>query len=429
MGRTVRDHRLESRAAREKLAPRSEPYWRTINQGAHLGYYRGARVAKWVARWRSPGATGGYCKTTLGEADDFTDADGDRVLSYRDAQDAARMWFDEQARGGTKPQLPFTIGDALDEYLKGFTGKDVQSAKYRIEALIRPALGHIEVAQLKRKQVRDWHRERAAASIRLRTRKGASEQNERAFDDSDPDAVRKRRATANRDLTVLKAALNRAADDREGLPVDEWRSVKPFPDVEVARRRYLSDDEARRIVNAMSPDFRPITQASLLTGGRYTELRRARAGDFDRESRTLWLAETKSAKPRPVYLDEDGTALLEQQSAGKTSEALLFPRPDGRSWTASQQNRPMAEACRKAKILPRATFHDLRRSYGARMARQGVPMAVIAEALGHADERITRKHYAHLSPSYVADTVRGAVSGLGIVSPGNVARLPVKERA
>jgi hypothetical protein len=53
---------------------------------------------------------------------------------------------------------------------------------------------------------------------------------------------------------------------------------------------------------------------------------------------------------------------------------------------------------------------------------KGVPIAVIAEALGHADERITRKHYAHLSPSYVADTVRANVAGLGIVSSSNLIR-------
>lgn len=54
------------------------------------------------------------------------------------------------------------------------------------------------------------------------------------------------------------------------------------------------------------------------------------------------------------------------------------------------------------------------------MALKGVPMAVIAQALGHADERITRRHYAHLSKSYVAETVRGAVIGLGIVESSNV---------
>jgi integrase len=37
---------------------------------------------------------------------------------------------------------------------------------------------------------------------------------------------------------------------------------------------------------------------------------------------------------------------------------------------------------------------------------RGVPMGVIAAQLGHADTRMTEKHYAHLAPSYVADTIR-----------------------
>ena len=37
---------------------------------------------------------------------------------------------------------------------------------------------------------------------------------------------------------------------------------------------------------------------------------------------------------------------------------------------------------------------------------RGVPMGVIAAQLGHADTRMTERHYAHLSPNYVANTVR-----------------------
>ena len=33
-------------------------------------------------------------------------------------------------------------------------------------------------------------------------------------------------------------------------------------------------------------------------------------------------------------------------------------------------------------------------------------MGVIAAQLGHADTRMTEKHYAHLAPSYVAQTIR-----------------------
>ena len=51
---------------------------------------------------------------------------------------------------------------------------------------------------------------------------------------------------------------------------------------------------------------------------------------------------------------------------------------------------------------------------------RGVPMAVIAEQLGHADTRMTERHYAHLSPSYVADAIRAGFPSLGIVEDSNV---------
>jgi integrase len=144
--------------------------------------------------------------------------------------------------------------------------------------------------------------------------------------------------------------------------------------------------------------------------------------DFDRQSQTLWLRETKAGVARAVYLEGEGVRLLDQAIAGKKATDLIFPRPDGKRWGPSQQARPLAAACAAAKLEPTG-FHDLRRTYGARLALRGVPMAVIAEALGHADERVTRRHYAHLSKSYVADTVRGAVAGLGIVQSSNLARI------
>jgi integrase len=65
-------------------------------------------------------------------------------------------------------------------------------------------------------------------------------------------------------------------------------------------------------------------------------------------------------------------------------------------------------------------FHGLRHSYASRLAMRGDPLAVIAAQLGHSDTRMVEKHYGHLSPSYVADTVRAAFGTLGIVEPSNV---------
>ena len=78
------------------------------------------------------------------------------------------------------------------------------------------------------------------------------------------------------------------------------------------------------------------------------------------------------------------------------------------------------EACKRAKIKPAVSFHVLRHTHGSTLAMRGVPMGIIAEQLGHADTRMTEKHYAHLAPSYVADTIRAHFPNLGIARENNV---------
>jgi integrase len=63
-----------------------------------------------------------------------------------------------------------------------------------------------------------------------------------------------------------------------------------------------------------------------------------------------------------------------------------------------------------------------RGDFGILMARRSPCAAfrVIAEQLGHADTRMTEKHYAHLAPSYVADTIRAHFPTLGIAEESTV---------
>jgi integrase len=82
--------------------------------------------------------------------------------------------------------------------------------------------------------------------------------------------------------------------------------------------------------------------------------------------------------------------------------------------------RRQMEACKRAKIKLAVSFHVLRHTHGSTLAMRGVPMGIIAEHLGHADTRMTEKHYAHLAPSYVADTIRAHFPNLGIARENNV---------
>jgi hypothetical protein len=91
MARTLRDAALDTRTARLRLASSRKPYWRSVEAGFQLGYRRGERGGVWRAR-RYIGDMK-YLEATLGVADDDTDADGVKVLSYRDALKAAREWW------------------------------------------------------------------------------------------------------------------------------------------------------------------------------------------------------------------------------------------------------------------------------------------------------------------------------------------------
>ena len=93
---------------------------------------------------------------------------------------------------------------------------------------------------------------------------------------------------------------------------------------------------------------------------------------------------------------------------------LVFLRADGEPWGASHQKRPLDEASARAGITPAVTFHILRHTHGSHLAMNGVPMGVIAKQLGHADTRMTEKHYAHLAPNYVAQTIRANFPRLGL---------------
>ena len=111
--------------------------------------------------------------------------------------------------------------------------------------------------------------------------------------------IRARRATANRNLTVLKAALNHAWQGGKITGSDEaWRKVKPFRGADAARVRYLQIDECTRLLNACEPDFRRLVRGALVTGARYGELCRADVRDFNPDSASLLVRESKGGKPR-----------------------------------------------------------------------------------------------------------------------------------
>ena len=283
------------------------------------------------------------------------------------------------------------------------------------------------MSKLTTKRIRDWlgalaQTSRLPRAARFKASRVAVDR-DGAVAAGDRNAIRARRATANRTLTVLKAALNHAFHEGQAASDEVWRKAKPFREVDVPVVHFLSLDDCLRLVNATEGKFRDLVRAALLTGCRYGELTRVRAGDVNHGTGTVTLRETKAGKPRHVALTDEGAALMTELTAGRPANGLVFLRDDGKPWGPSHQQRPLLTASTAARLVPPATFHVLRHTYASTLAMKGVPMGVIAAQLGHADTRITERHYAHLAPNYVAETVRAALPSFGIVDRTNVTPL------
>jgi integrase len=411
---------LDSPSARAKLKVSGKPHYRLIDVGLHIGYRRGRTGGRWVARFYVGDEK--YETLTIGVADDAQAADGAEILTFSQAQAKARQLSDER-RKPKGEQGPYSVGQALDAYVERLEAehkKSLSDTRNRIANHIRPTFGATAVDALTREELAKWLKQLAERPRRVR---GKKDQKSRALEKpTTDDERRQRRASANRTLTVLRAALNQAFRDGKASSDSAWRAVKPFREVERARVRYFATDEIKRLVNAAQGEFRTLVNAALFTGCRYGELARMRVGDFNPDAGTVFVGQSKSGKARHVILTEEGQRFFKQLVTGKASDALMLAKADDSEWGPSHQIRPMNEACDAAKIA-RAGFHTLRHTAASHLVMSGVPLPVVAQNLGHADSRMTEKHYAHLAPSYLAEQIRKFAPTFGTVENTNVTSL------
>lgn len=298
MARKIRHARLGSRSVRVTLPIRREPYWTGMALGCHVGYRKLSAGGTWIGRWRNR-KDGQRRYKALGSADDHLDADGRGVLDFAQAQTKAREFFkrmertaagDFQASDGL-----YTVDQTLESYFRDREDrghKSVESDRQKARSLISERLGGLAVSRLTKSKIVEWMSELVATPPGVRSAKGKAAQFRAA---SDP---RARRATANRTFALLRAALNKAHADGRIPHDDAWRMIKPFGAAAASRVRILTDDEARRFLNACRPDFRQLATAAILTGARYSELARLLVEDFKRDVGKLHIRFSKSGHER-----------------------------------------------------------------------------------------------------------------------------------
>jgi integrase len=191
--------------------------------------------------------------------------------------------------------------------------------------------------------------------------------------------------------------------------------------VDRARSRYLTINEAMRFLAACDEVFRPLARAALETGCRCGELTRLEVGDFDPAAGTIFVRKSKTARSRHVILTPEGAKHFADMCRGRPANATMFTRPDGQAWRETNHQLYVRRANARARITPPITFHGLRHTYASLSIMNGMPLQVVAKALGHVNTKMVEAVYGHLSADFVTSSIR---AGAPRFVQNNVTPLP-----
>lgn len=203
-------------------------------------------------------------------------------------------------------------------------------------------------------------------------------------------------SSVNRDLATLKHALNLAV---------KWGYLNGSPAKAVSklreprgRVRYLTKEEADRLIGSCSGTLRPIVLTALHTGMRLGEILNLDWEDVDLERRQIRIVDAKNGDFRVVPING---ILYNNLSSLNGREGRVFRNRSGFPYT--NVSNIYRRAVRKAGIED-FRFHDIRHTCASWLAMKGVSLSTIGELLGHRTPQMTMR-YAHLSPSYMQDVV------------------------
>jgi integrase len=198
----------------------------------------------------------------------------------------------------------------------------------------------------------------------------------------------------NRYLAVTRCLLRTTRD--------EWQWIDKMPKIrmlhgEVERDRWLTREEAQRLVAACAPHLAAIVRFALATGCRAREIVNLEWNRVDLKRATAWLDQTKNGTPRGVPLNRDSVAVLESQ-IGKHPRYCFTYR--GSPIRYELTNSAWQHACEKAK-LTNLRFHDLRHTWASWHRQAGTTCDELKD-LGGWKSRVMVDRYAKFGTEHLA---------------------------
>lgn len=210
-------------------------------------------------------------------------------------------------------------------------------------------------------------------------------------------------ATINRQLTIAKAAFN--------IAVREWEWCKENPFTKVSsekgankRTRWLTLDEENRLLAVCAKWLRDFIIFAAWTGIREGNIINLEKRQIDLSKKLIHIGgntnhRTKNNNPLAVPMNERIFMLLKGKINKQVNvNSFVFTSPLGKKISPNNLRRSFRKSIIKAGIKD-LTLHDLRHTYGTRLAQAGVDIYTIAKLLGHKDIRATQRYVHHCTKS------------------------------
>jgi integrase len=405
---------IDTKRGREALAARREPYWYKLSRDRHLGLRKLSQdsFGSWIARFRDEARQRHY--KSLGECSDTFGFDAAKV--------AAEVWFRDREQGVRERDEdgPATVATACREYVRSLVAEERRdSARDAHMRFRRTVYGDSNDVEFGPRKAQD---EPGDSDRAVSTAKRSARTPKQRTPVAHPIAalplsrVRSPRlkkwhvelvaaglskASANRTLTALKAALNLAVKNRlvSAAAAQEWAEVAPLKGASRRRDLFLDVMQRRALLANSQGAVHQLIKVVLYTGCRAGELTSARRSAFD--ARTKSLTVSGKTGTRTIPLTPAAVEIFAAISKDKLPNASLLTRDDGKPWAHSDWDEDVKAAAVLAGLPTETCLYTLRHSFITQALLDGVSTLEVSKIVGTSLAMI-EKHYGHL----VHDTAR-----------------------
>nr|WP_269135677.1 site-specific integrase [Xenorhabdus bovienii] len=226
------------------------------------------------------------------------------------------------------------------------------------------------------------------------------------------EAIPVSQATKSQHLSFFRSLLRAAAN--------EWNWIKSAPIIKTKkpiskRIRWLTKDEAARLIECMPESMKPIVIFALATGLRRSNIIDLEWQQVDMQRKVAWInpENAKAGKAIGIALNDTACRVLRDQ-IGKHSRWVFVHtkakhRPDGTLTPTVRKmrvddNNAWNSGLKRAGIED-FRFHDLRHTWASWLVQSDVPLSILQEMGGWESIEMVRR-YAHLAPNHLSEHAR-----------------------